>query len=97
MKRGIINLTNLELKSLYDLITIQNQIPEGVKEKLLTKLTPVDDEMRLASKIESAQEYDVLISGEEAEIILDSMSAPSDDDSPNLISARSKIQQFLLR
>ena len=88
MQRGIVSFTNPELKLLHELATTQ-----GCKKKdLLAKLTPVEEKNPTSNKT-----YDVLVSEDEAEIILDCMPMPSKDDDPNLVNSRIKVQQFLAK
>lgn len=90
MQRGIVTFTNNELKLLHNLA-----ISEGcTKGDLLDKISPVTSS---ASSSEQLEGYDVLISEDEAEIILDFMPMPNKDDDPNLVSARIKIQQFVAK
>ena len=94
MQRGIISLTNLELSALYNLA-----LSQGCKDKdLVAKLAPVEESNHPPSGDQNTpQEYNVLISEDEAEIMLDCMPMPSDENDPNLVSARIKIQQFIAK
>lgn len=85
MERGTVSLTNAELSSLYNFA-----VAEGCeKEDLLTKLAPVPDSGY------PNQEHAVLISEEDAEVLLDCMPAPSEITDEVLAGARNKVQQFL--
>ena len=87
MERGTVALTNIELGVLHDLA-----IAQGCKKQdLIDKLSPV------ANVQDQAEEHSVLMSEEEAEIILDCMPMPSPELDSNLISARIKVQQFLAK
>ncbi len=90
MQRGIVSFTNLELKILHELAISQ----DCQNTDLLDKLSPVSSP---ESSNDQLQTYDVLISEDEAEIILDCMPMPAKDDDQNLINARIKTQQFLAK
>lgn len=90
MQRGIVTFTNQELKLLHNLA-----ISQGCqKSDLLDKISPVISSETLGEQPEG---YDVLISEDEAEIILDCMPMPNKDDDLNLVNARVKIQQFIAK
>lgn len=94
MQRGIINFTNNELNYLYNLLNKNKLIPQD----LITKLSPVvNNEILNQERANQDLEklINVLISEEEAEIILDNLPISSGDDSPELLSSRLKSQQFL--
>ncbi|MCB9813707.1 MAG: hypothetical protein H6772_04865 [Pseudomonadales bacterium] len=87
MQRGVIRLSNQELIILSNFLISK----DCQEENLLFKLKPVEN------LIDQTQELDVLISENEAEIVLDCMPIPSKQDDPNLISARTKLQQFIAK
>lgn len=90
MQRGIVTFTNTELKLLHNLA-----ISQGCENSdLLDKLSPVNSS-EISS--EGTDGYDVLVSEDEAEIILDCMPMPNKDDDPNLVNARIKIQKFIAK
>ncbi|MBU0974501.1 hypothetical protein KKD03_02260 [Patescibacteria group bacterium] len=90
MQRGIVSFTNLELKVLHDLVSSQ-----GCQNRaLLDKISPV---VSTVASNDPLKEYDVLVSENEAEIILDCMPMLNKDDDPDLVNARIKIQQFLAK
>jgi hypothetical protein len=87
MERGTVALSNLELQVLHDFAVAQ-----GCQQTdLLNKLTPV------ANISDPNQEHTVLISENDAEIILDCMPVPNDQTDSVITSARIKIQQFLAK
>lgn len=84
MERGIILLTNLELATLYNMAVSENCQMPG----LINKLHPVEG-------TNQAQEHSVLMSEDEAEVLLDCMPMPSEHADPNLVSARTKLSNFI--
>ena len=87
MERGTVSLNNVELTVLHDLAVSQG----CKKQDLVDKLSPLND------VADQMQEHTVLMSEEEAEIILDCMPMPSPELDTNLVAARIKIQQFLAK
>ncbi len=91
MQRGVVIFTNSELKILHELA-----ISQGCqKEDLIAKISPIGVEG--SDKAGPDQNHNVLISEDEAEVMLDCMPMPDKDDDPNLVNARIKIQQFLAK
>ena len=97
MQRGVIKLSNSELRELYNLVNSSEcfldntNTHESVNEKtaFLIKISPVKENEN------KDQVYDIFINENEAEAMLDLMPIPDKDDSQNLLSARIKIQEFL--
>jgi hypothetical protein len=86
MERGTIALNNLELSALTVLA-----VEQGCdKQALLQKLQPVADQ-------EASVEHTVLLSEDDAEILLDCMPIPGSETDPSVGTARIKVQQFLAR
>lgn len=90
MQRGIVSFTNTELKLLHDLAISH----DCKNDDLLVKISPVSFTVSSGDQL---QNYDVLISEDEAEFILDCMPMSDKDDDLNLVNARIKIQQFLAK
>ncbi|NCO12267.1 MAG: hypothetical protein COZ34_00105 [Candidatus Pacebacteria bacterium CG_4_10_14_3_um_filter_34_15] len=93
MQRGIVTFTNIELKLLHDLAISH----DCKNDDLLDKLSPVASSDASLVPSNDQQTYDVLISADEAEVILDCMPMPDKDDDPDLVTARIKVQQFLAK
>lgn len=85
MIRGMVKLTNKELDLLRNTLIESN----CDKQSLIDKLASEDESLTQDT------EFDVLISLDEAEIMLDCMSVPDKDDDHNLVTARIKIQKFI--
>lgn len=89
MQRGIVGFTNQELKILHDLA-----ISSGCqKEDLVAKIVPSGN---LQNSIFSSLN-NVLLSEDEAEILLDLMPIPNESNNSTIGDVRIKIQQFLAK
>lgn len=87
MERGTIAFTNAELNTLHQLA-----ISQGCqKVDLMQKLQPVAE---VAVDDDSA-EHTVLLSEDDAEVLLDCMPVPNQEDPELLKRSRIKVQQFL--
>ena len=87
MQRGVIGFTNSELRVLYNVVVLQG----CERKELLNKISPVNE-------LENSTEaHNILISEDEAEIMLDCMPIPDENENSNLANAKIKIQQFLAK
>lgn len=87
MERGIVSLYNAELLALQQVAVSQGCL----NQELLQKLNPVLG----LPKDDVTQLHSVLLSEEDAEVLLDCMPVPTQDDPELLKQARLKIQNFL--
>ncbi len=84
MNRGVILLTTLEMSQASAFLKTST-VP--ISETLLNKLTPSSTDPQQTDKI--------LISEEDAEVLLDCLAAPSASEPAELKSLRLKLQQFI--
>lgn len=87
MERGTVSLSNLELTALNSLAVAYG----CQKQDLLAKLQPVKGANN------DTDTHNVLLSEDDAEIMLDCMSSPAEETDQHIVSSRIKIQKFITR